>query len=48
MIEGLKDLHATSTGIARPQRHQVGRAIPAYSDWGDLDLNYEIIAKIDS
>ncbi|MFT7519000.1 MAG: dihydropyrimidine dehydrogenase (NAD+) subunit PreA [Kiritimatiellia bacterium] len=25
-----------------------GRAIPAYSNWGDLDLNHEIIAKIDS
>jgi dihydropyrimidine dehydrogenase (NAD+) subunit PreA len=26
----------------------VGKAIPAYSDWGNLDLNYETIAKIDA
>jgi dihydropyrimidine dehydrogenase (NAD+) subunit PreA len=26
----------------------VGRAVPSYSDWGDLDLNYETVAKIDA
>jgi dihydropyrimidine dehydrogenase (NAD+) subunit PreA len=26
----------------------IGRAVPAYSDWGDLDLNYETVAKIDA
>lgn len=25
----------------------VGKAIPAYSEWGNLDLNYETVAKID-
>ena len=25
----------------------IGKAIPAYSEWGNLDLNYETIAKID-
>ncbi len=25
----------------------VGRALPSYDDWGNLDLNHEIIAKID-
>ncbi len=25
-----------------------GRAVPAYSEWGDLDLNYKIVAKIDA
>ena len=25
----------------------VGKAIPAYSEWGNLDINYEIVAKID-
>jgi dihydropyrimidine dehydrogenase (NAD+) subunit PreA len=25
----------------------VGKAVPAFSEWGDLDLNYEIVAKID-
>ena len=26
----------------------IGRAIPAFQEWGDLDLNYETIAKIDA
>ncbi|MFT6378129.1 MAG: dihydropyrimidine dehydrogenase (NAD+) subunit PreA, partial [bacterium] len=26
----------------------IGKAIPAYDDWGNLDLNYEIVAKIDA
>ncbi len=26
----------------------VGKAIPAYSEWGDLDLNYETVAKINA
>ena len=25
----------------------VGKAVPAYTDWGDLDLNYKVVAKID-
>jgi len=25
----------------------IGKAVPAYSEWGNLDLNYETIAKID-
>ena len=25
-----------------------GKAIPSYSNWGDLDLNYETVAKIDA
>ena len=25
----------------------VGKAVPALSDWGNLDLNYEVVAKID-
>jgi dihydropyrimidine dehydrogenase (NAD+) subunit PreA len=25
----------------------VGKAVPAFSEWGDLDLNYETVAKID-
>jgi dihydropyrimidine dehydrogenase (NAD+) subunit PreA len=24
----------------------VGRAVPAYSEWGNLDLNYDLVAKI--
>jgi dihydropyrimidine dehydrogenase (NAD+) subunit PreA len=26
----------------------IGKAIPSFSEWGDLDLNYETIAKIDA
>jgi len=26
----------------------VGRSIPSYSNWGNLDLNYEIVAKINA
>ena len=26
----------------------VGRAVPRYSEWGELDLNYEIVAKINA
>ncbi len=29
-------------------KEMVGKAIPAYSEWGDLDLNYDIVAKIDA
>lgn len=25
----------------------IGRAVPAYTEWGDLDLNYKVVAKID-
>lgn len=25
-----------------------GQAVPSYSEWGELDLNYETIAKIDA
>jgi dihydropyrimidine dehydrogenase (NAD+) subunit PreA len=26
----------------------IGKAVPAFSEWGDLDLNYETVAKIDA
>ena len=26
----------------------IGKSVPTYSDWGNLDLNYEVIAKIDA
>jgi dihydropyrimidine dehydrogenase (NAD+) subunit PreA len=45
MIEGLSsfmDEHGFAT-----ISDMVGRAVPAYSEWGDLDLNYDIVAKID-
>jgi dihydropyrimidine dehydrogenase (NAD+) subunit PreA len=46
MIEGLDEYmrsHDFQTIDA-----MVGKAIPGYSEWGDLDLNYETIAKIDA
>ena len=45
MIDGLEsymDSHGFPT-IAS----MVGKAVPAFSEWGDLDLNYETVAKID-
>lgn len=46
MIEGLEEYmrtHAFDTIDA-----MVGKAVPGYSEWGELDLNYETIAKIDA
>ena len=33
-------------GIERIDQ-MVGKAIPSFSEWGNLDLNYETVAKID-
>jgi dihydropyrimidine dehydrogenase (NAD+) subunit PreA len=46
MIEGL-DEYMIGKGFNTLDDF-VGKAIPAYSDWGNLDLNYESIAKINS
>lgn len=46
MIEGLEDYMRQHNFETLDQL--VGKAVPAYSDWGDLDLNYEIVAKIDA
>lgn len=46
MIEGL-DEYMASHGFSTLDQ-LVGKAVPAYSEWGDLDLNYETIAKIDA
>ncbi|MBL4688430.1 MAG: NAD-dependent dihydropyrimidine dehydrogenase subunit PreA [Nannocystaceae bacterium] len=46
MVEGLEEYmrsHGFSTIDA-----MVGKAVPGYSEWGELDMNYESIAKIDS
>lgn len=45
MIEGLEN-YMDDKGFATIA-DMVGKAVPAYSEWGDLDLNYETIAKID-
>ncbi len=46
MIEGL-DQYMDEHGM-KTLDDLVGRAVPAFSEWGDLDLNYETIAKIDA
>ena len=46
MIEGL-DNYMDERGM-KTLDDVVGKAIPAYSEWGNLDLNYETIAKIDA
>jgi len=45
MIEGLDEYMRTHDFETVDQ--MVGKAVPSYSEWGDLDLNYETIAKID-
>ena len=45
MIEGL-DSYMRDKGF-RTLGDLVGRAVPNFSEWGDLDLNYETVARID-
>lgn len=44
MIEGL-NTYMDQKGIANLDE-MIGRAIPRYSEWGNLDLNYDTVAKI--
>jgi dihydropyrimidine dehydrogenase (NAD+) subunit PreA len=44
MIEGLSD-YLTDKSMASVSE-LVGRAIPGFQEWGDLDLNHHVIAKI--
>ncbi|MFD1778361.1 NAD-dependent dihydropyrimidine dehydrogenase subunit PreA [Fredinandcohnia salidurans] len=46
MIEGL-DNYLDDKGIASVM-DIVGKTVPRYSDWGDLDLNYKIVARINN
>jgi dihydropyrimidine dehydrogenase (NAD+) subunit PreA len=46
MIEGLSH-YLDGKGI-RSVSEIIGKSIPRYSDWGNLDLNYNIVAKINS
>ncbi len=46
MIEGLSEF-LDAHGM-KSVRELKGRAVPAYVEWGDLDLNYKLVAKIDS
>jgi dihydropyrimidine dehydrogenase (NAD+) subunit PreA len=45
MIEGL-ETYMVEHGY-RSVSDMVGKAVPAFSEWGDLDLNYDTVAKID-
>ena len=46
MIEGLA-YWMQSHGYTRLDDF-VGKAVPSFSEWGDLDLNYETVARIDA
>jgi dihydropyrimidine dehydrogenase (NAD+) subunit PreA len=46
MIEGL-DTYLAERGFSSAMEI-VGKAVPQYSEWGDLDLNYETVAKINA
>jgi dihydropyrimidine dehydrogenase (NAD+) subunit PreA len=46
MIDGLDEYMRTHGFETLDQL--VGKAVPAFSEWGDLDLNYETVARIDS
>ena len=46
MIEGL-DNYMADHGFLKLEDFR-GKAIPAFTEWGDLDLNYETVARIDS
>ena len=46
MIEGLSE-YLDAHGM-KSVRELTGRAVPAYREWGELDLAYKLVAKIDS
>ena len=46
MIEGLSD-YLDAKGY-RSVRELVGAAVPGYVEWGELDLNYHVVAEIDA
>lgn len=46
MIEGLNDF-LDDKGLESAEQ-LVGAAVPAYREWGDLDLHHHVVAKIDA
>lgn len=56
MLRGYRVVEDMNDGLAEYMRthgftkveQMVGKAIPGFSEWGDLDLNYETVAKIDA
>lgn len=45
MLDGLS--HFLDSKGMRSVEELRGKALPAYVDWGDLDLNYKVVARID-
>jgi dihydropyrimidine dehydrogenase (NAD+) subunit PreA len=45
LVEGLDD-YVAAKGMASVNE-LVGRAVPAFRHWGELDLNYRVVARID-
>ena len=46
MIDGLEEYMRTHR--FEKLDDMIGKAVPAFSEWGNLDLNYETVAKIDA
>lgn len=46
MIDGLEEYMRTHGFRTIPE--MVGKAVPPFQEWGDLDLNYETVARIDT
>ena len=46
MIDGLENYMRTHGFRTIPE--MVGKAVPPFQEWGDLDLNYETVARIDT
>lgn len=46
MIDGLNN-YLDEKGIASVM-DLVGKSVPKYSNWGDLDLNYKVVARINN
>lgn len=46
MVDGLNN-YLDEKGIASVE-DLVGKSVPKYSDWGDLDLNYKTVARINT
>ncbi len=46
LIDGLEEYMRTHGFRTIPE--MVGKAVPPFQEWGDLDLNYETVARIDT
>ena len=46
MIDGLNN-YLDEKGLASVTE-LIGKSVPRYSDWGNLDLNYAVVARIDT